>query len=285
MQNSNVIDLTGSDDEMIPETSSEEEQGGNNVDISRYTKHKAGPNSTVPVATADELPNPSGVRAKSCTSVVHSVRASVTATEATSSVTGTEAILALRLPTPKAKRPTLRPGISRECRALDNDNYAFRRICTRTLLDVVFVTEQKGDSRQSDAKGYGVVARENLARGEHFYDPAVRWKRGKPPEDLDPFFYVVVKDGYLQLAAPNDSPWAFKSTTYYINEAKDKNQREDSKKPNVEYFLRRLPDGDRWEGGPEHICELRITRTVKKDDELVSRYDSRRRIARACSSH
>jgi hypothetical protein len=216
MQNSTVMDLAGSDDEMIPETSSEEEQEGNNDDITRDTKHKSGPNSTV-AATADELPTPSGVRAKSCTSVVHSVRTSVTATEATSSVTGTEAILALRLLTPKAKRPTQRHGMSRECRALEKGNYAFRRICTRTLLDVVFVTEQKGDSRQSDAKGYGVVARENLVRGEHFYDPAVRWKRGKPPEDLDPFFYVVVKDGSLSLSPYLSLSLGYRFSTAYFS--------------------------------------------------------------------
>ena len=118
--------------------------------------------------------------------------------------------------------------------------------------------------------------RENLAKGEHFWDPSVRWERGEPPEDLDPFFYVYYEGkegGYLQLASPNHSSWSFKSTTFYINEARPENHLEDSKTPNAKYFLRRVPDG-------EHKCELRIIRKIDKNQELVVHYNSCRRRAR-----
>jgi len=119
--------------------------------------------------------------------------------------------------------------------------------------------------------------REKLAKGEHFWDPSVRWERGEPPEDLDPFFYVYYEGkegGYLQLASPNHSSWSFKSTTFYINEARPENHLEDSKRPNAKYFLRHVPNG-------EHKCELRIIRKIGKNQELVVRYNSCRRRARA----
>jgi hypothetical protein len=80
--------------------------------------------------------------------------------------------------------------MSRECCALENGN-TFRRNCTRTLIDVIFVTERKGDSLQSDKKGYGVVGHAKIAPGgDHFYDPAVRWKRGKVPFFLCFILYI-----------------------------------------------------------------------------------------------
>jgi hypothetical protein len=146
----------------------------------------------------------------------------------------------------------------------------------------VFVTELKGDPRQSDESGYGVVARENLFKGEHFYDPSVKWVRGQPPEDLRnkyPNFYAKCsgyKDGgFLQRAAP--SPMAFKSTTFFVNEARPGNKLRGSREANTEYFLRHLPDGNR-------ICELKMLRDVEKNEELVVFYDSLHKPRRALAS-
>ena len=106
----------------------------------------------------------------------------------------------------------------------------------------------------------------------------MRWVRGEPSEDLDPFFYVYYEGkggGYIQLASPNHSSWSFKSTTFCINEDRPDNHLEDNKRPNAKYFLRRVPDG-------EHKCELRIIRKTEKIQELVAYYNSRRRRARRC---
>ena len=62
---------------------------------------------------------------------------------------------------------------SRECRTLTTVCNKDAYICIRALLEHMFVTELKGDSRQSDESGYGVVAREFFYKGEHFYDPSV----------------------------------------------------------------------------------------------------------------
>jgi len=153
----------------------------------------------------------------------------------------------------------------------------------------VFVTELKGDPRLSDESGYGVVARENLFKGEHFYDPSVKWVRGEPPEDLRnkyPNFYAKCsgykEGGFLQLAAPAGSPMAFKSTTFYVNEARPGNHLRGSREANTEYFLRHLPDGNR-------ICTLKMLRDVEKNEELVVFYDSlhkpRRTLAADESNH
>jgi hypothetical protein len=45
----------------------------------------------------------------------------------------------------------------------------------------------------------------------------VRWKRGKPPEDLDPFFYVVVKDGSLSLSPYLSLSLGYRFSTAYFS--------------------------------------------------------------------
>ena len=70
---------------------------------------------------------------------------------------------------------------------------------------------------------------------------------------------------------------AFKSTTFFVNEARPGNQLRGSREENTEYFLKHLPDGDR-------ICELKMLRDVEKNEELVVFYDSLHKPRRALAS-
>lgn len=133
-------------------------------------------------------------------------------------------------------------SMSRECRSLRTTCNKDAYICTRALLEHVFVTEPSQNSKETLVKvtRFGFVAREKIFKGEHFYDPSVKWVRGEPPEDLRnkyPNFYAKCsgyKDGgFLQLAAP--SPMAFKSTTFFVNEARPGNKLRGSREANTEY--------------------------------------------------
>ena len=73
-----------------------------------------------------------------------------------------------------------------------------------------------------------------------FYDPAVPYLPGEPPDALDPYFYIkcgLTGGGYFLLASPDGTDGAFKSTTFFLNEARKTNALPASRRPNVEYAI------------------------------------------------
>ena len=121
----------------------------------------------------------------------------------------------------------------RECRALADSRGKTTAGCVMSLHDAVLVTHEEGDPRQSDPSGFGVLARQDLVKGTRFYDPAVKWVDGQPPEFLAEFSYIYVRGGgYLCLAVPNGQDGAFKSTTYFLNEARPENELPGSRSAN-----------------------------------------------------
>lgn len=75
--------------------------------------------------------------------------------------------------------------------------------------------------------------RKDLNAKTRFCDGEVRYHRGKPPDFTDENYYVKTDEGYFELARDGDG--AFKSKTYYLNEARPTNALPESRLPNVKY--------------------------------------------------
>ena len=137
------------------------------------------------------------------------------------------------------------------------------------MFDCFSVT-QTGDARQSDPDGKGLLASIDLCRGSRFYDPAVKFFPGSPPRHLDPYSYIYVPkpEGYFLLAKTGECG-AFKSHTFFINEARKTNALEKSRQANIQYYSSSTMVDDKG----EKMFELKLTRDVGCGEELVCDYN------------
>jgi len=156
-------------------------------------------------------------------------------------------------------------GGSREGRAGRGEVFGRSSQCEVALGPRVIGITEKGDPRQSDPEGYGIVARRRLDKGERFYDGLARYvSAGEPSENHkrgpnnDYYIKLAGGGGYFQIKQDGDG--SFESNTYFLNEARNL-------KPNIRLDPRVSKDlkGRR--------LEWVVVHPIPKGHELVWEYD------------
>jgi SET domain-containing protein len=111
-----------------------------------------------------------------------------------------------------------------------------------------------------------------LASGMRFVDPCVKYKAEDVPPHLQgtEFYIKVFGGGYYEVASLGqegaDNAW--KSTTFYLNEARESNRLPAARTPNVAYSEWRGPSGQSL----SRRFELLVLRDIEAGAELVVRY-------------
>ena len=127
-----------------------------------------------------------------------------------------------------------------------------------------------GDKRQSDPQGRGIIANKLLKAGSRYLDPAAQYHaKVDPPAHLNKSYYIKVEGtygGYFEIAKEGDG--AYKSHTYFLNEARETNVLVDSRKPNIRYAHRTHRSG----ASDTRRFEWEVVRDIPEDAELVVEY-------------
>ena len=123
-----------------------------------------------------------------------------------------------------------------------------------------------------EGAGRGLIANMLLERGTRFVDPCVKYKANEVPFNrADTDFYIkVVGGGCYQLASEglDGEDDAFKSHTYFLNEARKSNLHPDSRVANIAF--------SEWRGlngiSVDRRFELLVLRDINPGNELVVAY-------------